>query len=196
MPVNGKAALAVGLGGLLVWSGVRGWSVLATLGDLLKGSQPNTSSVNPLMSESSFQVSSTFAGGGGAGIAETALRYQGHAYRFGGAPGKNGEKPWDCSSFVNFVVGIERGMAIPGYAAGRYDGSSHGPTTAQWAVWNGTQSIRRDEVDAGDIIVWVGHMGIAISNDQMVSALNPKTTTKIGSIDGFKGVPVRYGRFI
>jgi cell wall-associated NlpC family hydrolase len=87
-------------------------------------------------------------------------------------------------------------MSIPGYAAGRYDGSTHGPTTAQWALWNGTQNIRRDEVDAGDIIVWVGHMGIAISNDQMISALNPRTTTKIGSIDGFKGVPVRYGRFL
>lgn len=191
--VSGKALTATVVGGLLVWSGIKGWSVLATVGDLLQGRKPAGGQTYPL---SSFTYSSQFAGGGGGGIADTAMRYVGHAYRFGGAPGEHAENPWDCSSFVNYVVGVERGMAIPGYSPGRYRGKEHGPTTAQWAVWNGTRSIGRSEVQAGDIIVWVGHMGIAISPTDFVSALNPRDTTKVRTIDGFHGVPVRYGRFI
>lgn len=193
MSVNGKALTAVGLGALFVWSGVKGWSVLATVGDIIGGTRPAQTEAYPL---SSFEYSSQFTGGGGAGIADTALRYQGHAYRFGGAPGKNGQNPWDCSSFVNFVVGIERGMAIPGYGPGRYDGSSHGPSTPQWAVWPGTKMVKRNEVMAGDIIVWVGHMGIAVDNTRMISALNPKSTTRITTIDEFGKTPIRFGRFV
>ena len=199
MSVNGKALSAVAVGGLFLWSGIKGFSVLGTVGDIIKGGPASQGTIYPLTADelgSSFQVSGGFSGGGGAGIAQTALRYEGHAYRYGGAPGRQAQNPWDCSSMVNFVVGVERGMAIPGYATGRYDGSSHGPSTPQWAIWPGTQKISRAEVQAGDIIVWVGHMGIAIDNTRYISALNPKTTTKITTIDNFGHTPVRFGRFL
>jgi hypothetical protein len=55
--------------------------------------------------------------------------------------------------------------------------------------------VSRENVQAGDIIVWVGHMGIAISNTHYMSALNPKTTTKVRPIDGGGNGPLMiYGR--
>lgn len=46
----------------------------------------------------------------GQAIAADALRYKGAPYVWGGA------KPsgWDCSGFVNYVIGHDLGMTIPG----------------------------------------------------------------------------------
>lgn len=199
MALNGRALTSVAVGSLFVWSGVKGWSILGTVGDLVSGKQPNQPVTSPLTTatESFGAAPAGVAGvsGNAGGIAGTALQYQGHAYRFGGAPGREGQNPWDCSSFVNFVCAVKLGLAIPGNGPGKYDGTSHGPPTGSWAVWSGMQRIGRSDVSAGDIIVWLGHMGIAISNSQMISAQNPADGTRISGIDGFGNGPVlTYGR--
>src|SRR6266508_2388036 len=204
MALDGKALTAVGVGVLLMYSGVKGWSILGTLGDLITGVPPSQPVTNPLTNPSSGTPEGLPSAGPGGlpsagSLAEIELTYQGHAYRFGGAPGPDGEHPWDCSSFVNFVVGVKAGRAVPGYAAGTYRGTVHGPSSGQWAVWSGLARVPRDQVAAGDILVWTGapgHVGIAISNTQMVSALNPFSKTKVTSISGFggRGMLVMTGR--
>src|SRR6266498_4802011 len=201
MALDGKALTAVGVGALLMYSGVKGWSILGTLGDLITGVPPSQPVTNPLTSPtpSTAPAEGSPSGATAGGLAGIALQYQGHAYRFGGAPGPDGENPWDCSSFVNFVVGVKSGRAVPGYAAGTYRGTVHGPSSGQWAVWSGLARVPRDQVAAGDILVWTGapgHVGIAISNTQMVSALNPFSKTKVTSISGFggRGMLVMTGR--
>jgi hypothetical protein len=87
------------------------------------------------------------------------------------------------------------GKAIPGYGPGKYRGTVHGPTTGTWAAWNGLQSVSRNNLAPGDIIVWGGHMGFAVSSTRLLSALNPKAGTKEGNIDGAaRGPIVRMGR--
>jgi cell wall-associated NlpC family hydrolase len=193
---NGRALAAVSIGVLFVWSGIKGWSVLGTIGDIVTGKKPNQLVSYPLTLGGSPDESSSPLVGGATGVAAIGLQYIGHAYKFGGAPGRDGTKPWDCSSFVNYVVGVKARMAIPGNAPGRYTGTSHGPPTGSWAVWSGMRTIKRSEVQSGDIILWLGHMGIAINNSEVVNALNPKSGTKITNID--KGVGrgplVRCGR--
>jgi len=196
MAVNGKALASVTLGGLLVWSGVKGFSVLGTLNDLILGNMPQQTEVYPL--DGGGAESGSLPSTGNTPLASVAVQYEGHAYRFGGAPGLDGSKPWDCSSMVNWLVSVKLGKAIPGYGPGKYRGSSHGPSTPQWAIWNGLTSLDRREVGSGDVIVWVGpgygHMGIALDNERYVSALNPRKTTRIETIDGFGHTPTRMGR--
>lgn len=192
--LDGKALTAVGVGVLFVWSGIKGWSILGAAGDIVKGGKPNQSTLIPLTTGETPD-SGGIVGGSGESVATVALQYQGHPYKFGGAPGPNAENPWDCSSFVNYVVGVRLKGAIPGNGPGKYQGTTHGPPTGVWAVWSGLQKITRDAVTAGDVIVWLGHMGIAISNAQMISALNPRETTKVTSIDGHGNGPLlTYGR--
>lgn len=199
MATNGRAVFATGAGILFIWSGIRGWSVLGTLGDVLTGKKPSQPVLNPLTIAPKGGGSDVVPGvsiGNASGIAGIAMQYVGHAYHFGGAPGPDGSRPWDCSSFVNFVVGVKAGMAIPGNAPGKYKGQSHGPPTGVWAAWSGMDTVKRADVQAGDILLWMGHMGIAISNTSLVSALNPRVGTKVTEID--KGVGrgplVRIGR--
>ena len=192
MAVNGRALFIVTAGTVFVWSGIKGWSVLGTLGDIITGKKPNQHVSYPLSLQGSGG-SSTVAGS--SGIAGIALQYQGHAYLFGGAPGADGSRPWDCSSFVNYVVGVKAGLAIPGYGPGKYDGSVHGPPTGMWAVWTGMSTVQRANVQAGDVIVWADHMGIATSPSQYISAHSPAERTTVTDIPtSGLGPIVRIGR--
>jgi hypothetical protein len=196
--INGIAVAAIGAGSLFIWSGIKGWSITGTLGDIVTGKRPNQSSAYPL-STGENAGSSSSGGNTGNALADSMLSHLGHLYKYGGAPGKDGSKPWDCSSCVNWNAS-SIGLAIPGYGAGKYDGSVHGPPTGLWAVWPGIQTVHKGQIIAGDIIIWPTHMGVAISPTEMVSATGPDGTpsTKKDPIHG--GGPVgesiiRIGRY-
>lgn len=195
---NGVALLAVSSGIVLVWSAVKGWSVLGTVQDIVAGKQPagTTRPGSPIAAPAGPAGSSSGAAGGTASgivIANTFMGYQGHQYRYGGAPGRDGKGPWDCSSSSNWVLSHDLGLPWPG--TGRYDGLTHGPPTGAWAAWflahsGGTTTVKRNQVQAGDVIVWATHMGVAITDTQMVSAENPKNGTLVGAIDGAAPGPI------
>lgn len=199
MALNGRALTATSIGVLFVWSGIRGWSVLGTIGDVISGKKPDQPVINPvsvLGDTASTPGATGVAGAPSTGIAAIAIQYVGHAYRFGGAPGRDGSQPWDCSSFVNWIVAVKAGKAIPGNAPGKYTGTSHGPPTGVWAAWTGMDTVKRADVQAGDILLWAGHMGIALSNENMISALNAQKGTRTQRIDSGvgRGPLVRIGR--
>ena len=122
----------------------------------------------------------------GSDIAQVAINDIGHCYLFGGARGLDGKGCADCSGEVNFWIGAVWKLAIPGFGPGTYDGSVHGPSTMGWLGWQGqgVGSIDRSQVAAGDIPCWRTHMGIAISNTEMVSGLNESTGVVRTPIDG------------
>jgi cell wall-associated NlpC family hydrolase len=131
-------------------------------------------------------------------VAAAAEQCIGPFYVYGGAPA-TGRGHWDCSSMVNWVVGHQLGMAIPGFAAGTYTGAGHGPDTIAWASWPGAAHVASPA--PGDIVIWAGagahgHMGIVTGNDQMVSALNAREGTRKTRIQGTgpAGVPLVYRR--
>ena len=190
--VNGIAVASIGVGALFVYSGIKGWSILAAVGDIITGKTPADNTNQYRLAANASGTPGTTS----SDIANDALRYQGHAYSYGGAPGVNGTNPWDCSSFVNWVVGHDLKMSIPGFSNGSYNGSSHGPPTGVWGVWSGLMHISASDVAAGDLIVWTGHMGIAISNTEMISALDKQQGTLITPIAGYGNGPLMcYGRF-
>lgn len=123
----------------------------------------------------------------GRELALIAESYIGHPYIFGGIPGRNGNAPWDCSSSMNFIYGVDAGLDIPDFPAGTYDGTVHGPSTLGWLGWQGqgVGSIDRDTAQAGDIACWQTHMGMFINHDEMVSAQNRANGTKRSFVDGF-----------
>jgi cell wall-associated NlpC family hydrolase len=197
MAINRAGLIAAGIGSILVWSGIKGWSLTGSVGDLITGSKPNQSEQYPLGNPAQIgEANASTAGGSPGGLAGLAMGAIGHAYSYGGAPGSDGSGDWDCSSMVNYLASVKSGLAIPGYAAGKYDGSSHGPVTGQWGIWSGLKHVGRDAVQAGDIVVWANHMGIAINHNEMVSALNSREGTKRTPIDGYGNGPLLcYGRY-
>ncbi|HEY4799269.1 MAG TPA: NlpC/P60 family protein [Bacteroidia bacterium] len=195
MPINGIAVGSVAVGSLLIWSGVKGWNLTATIGQVITGKVPSGSNVYPLAN-----AGDGTSGGGvtatGSALLTDFQKYNGHQYVYGGAPGKSGTNGWDCSSSINWVVGHDANHAIPGYAAGQYDGSVHGPPTGSWGIWPGLQHVSPSNAQPGDIIVWTGHMAMFVSGNlqaalngnpgaaQMFSALDTAEGTKQSTIEG------------
>jgi cell wall-associated NlpC family hydrolase len=184
--VPGTAVAATAAGTLLLWSGIKGRRVTDSLRSLISGQQP--ASVNAYPVTASFDAAAAGGAAGGAAptgnaIADDALKYQGAGYVWGGAPG-SGSGHWDCSSFANAVLGRDLGGVIPGYPAGTYHGQAHGPATLQYLGFGTAVPGGAAAAQAGDLCVWQTHMGIAIGNGQMISALNPSLGTRVTTIAG------------
>lgn len=194
MAAQGISTPAVALaaaGAVTVWAATKGIGLASGFRSLLGGQIPTPGA------DADLTVSVTEGAGGELGalgnspVGAAAARYVGggHLYRWGGGSPTG----WDCSGFSNWVIGHDLGLAIPGYAGGKFTGSGHGPVTGQWAIWSGCATISRDQVEAGDLVIWpLFHMGIAADNQQMINAPGPNGTPApiVSRIDGAAGGPL------
>jgi len=218
--VNGIAVAAVAVGGVLVYSGVTGRGVLATVQAAIQGQNPAgvpnshtiAGAVPALIAGADSVIPgapggppaaglpparSGGTGGGGQPVpgqgtqpgalvfaAQDAQRYIGAGYQFGGHPA-DGVGHWDCSSFMNKVVGIDTGLPIPGYDAGVYTGKTHGPIALAWFAWTQLVTVGHDgdAAQVGDFCCWQTHIGICIGGGQMVSARNEREGTGVSHIN-------------
>jgi hypothetical protein len=186
MSVKPSYLLMGGAGGLFLWSGLKNKSVTSVFRQVIGGNSPVNARSNPsLISPGGIGLGSGGAGSG-SDIAADALQYVGQGYIYGG-PSQPGR--WDCSSFVSYVLGHDLGYSLPGgtWAQVTNSGNAHGPTTLSYLPWNGASVIPRNQVSAGDLLMWQTHIGIAINNTQMISALNAANGTEVTGITGPTG---------
>lgn len=187
--IPGMGVVLAAGGAYLIYAGVKNVPFVDGLRALLRGNLPaGTPSaptelpdwLNPLAGGSDSGGGSTggAAGGGtslGLKIAMYAKQYVGIPYRWGG----NSPAGWDCSGFVTWCL-VHNGVTnLP----------SSRPTAAQYLVWNGATTIPRAQAAAGDLCCWAGHIGIAVSNTDMINAPTFGIPTRIQSIYG--GVTIR-----
>ena len=183
--ISVTAVALAGAGGVAVYAATKGVGLASGFRSLLSG--------QPLPQGEDLTLTSTpsTAAGSNSSVVAAASKYldSGTLYRWGGGSPRG----WDCSGFTNWVLCHDLGLDIPGYRGGTFDGSAHGPVTGQWAIWSGAVTIPRDQVDAGDLVVWpLFHMGIAVSNTEMINAPGPNGTPApvLGHIDGAAGGPL------
>ena len=195
----------LGVGMYLAWFGVHYWdSTTKWPSDPVKavltgkpipvptGQTPAATVASQVEATAPAASGGTAPGTGGGGsvtasssIATAAQKYIGQGYIFGGpsSPGR-----WDCSSFVNYVVGHDVGLPIPGgkWSVVCANGTAHGPATPSWMLFGTPITYGKEQ--PGDIVVTTEHMGIVIGGGKMVSAQNPQLGTGIGSYQsGFPG---------
>jgi cell wall-associated NlpC family hydrolase len=189
MPMNGPSLGGLAIGSLLLYSAIKGKSILATTQAVISGKSPATVKktediISPVPTDTKVISTVTPTGSGRNAAATEAVKYIGHCYQYGGAPGANGQGCWDCSSFANWIYGTVLKLPIPGFAPGTYNGQVHGPATLSWIVFGTAVTGGSAAAQPGDLCVWQTHMGIAIGGGKMISALNPGKGTLETSIDG------------
>jgi cell wall-associated NlpC family hydrolase len=182
--VRGLPLAYIALGGVLLYSGLENVTMATLLRDLASGKKPV-----PGPPETYATPAVASAGSGtpatGSAIANDALQYVGHPYSYGGYEAD--PAGWDCSSFVNWVLGHDFGMTLPGGVTD-YNGTSHGPVVAQYQIWSGASHISQSAVQAGDLILYTTiHMGIATSSTEFVSAEDPASGTAVAPITSGPG---------
>lgn len=150
--LNGIAVGAVGAGILIVWSGLRGASVAATIQELIKGQKPAGANIAPIESAAANAAATAPFGGLVPGSASAskllgiAASKKGQGYRFGAGHSGNpcASTYTDCSSYVSCVISQATGKTI-NMATGGLAGIGKAVPYAQR--------------QPGDIIVWNGGTG-------------------------------------
>lgn len=150
--ISGISVGVVGAGLLLLWSGLKGASVAATVQDLIKGQKPAGTNIKPIDSASAAAAANAPFGGlvpgsaSAARILQLAAARKGQCYGYGAGHGGNpcGSKCTDCSSYVSCVLSQATGKNID-MATGGLSGI-------------GT-SVPYNQRQPGDVIVWNGGTG-------------------------------------
>ena len=104
----------------------------------------------------------------GARIAAAAQSHLGKPYKFATA----GPNTFDCSGLVTYVLHHDVGLNLPS--------NSH-TVTGQFYVWTGATTVDRPP-QAGDLICWPSHIGIAIDATRMVVAPSAGRNVQIENI--------------
>ena len=111
------------------------------------------------------------AQGAGDQIVETAMQYQGYAYRWGGMSPSTG---FDCSGFANYVC-AQSGVSLHRVAQDIYS--------------NDGTAVSKDALQAGDLLFFgygknsVTHVGIYIGDGQMIHASTSSTGVILSDIN-------------
>jgi cell wall-associated NlpC family hydrolase len=180
LPVKPAYLALAGIGAIVAVSGIKGWGVGHTFRDIISGQDPRQNiELTSQITGTEFSDSGSDFGGGTltgphADIADYASQFAGKVpYVWGGSSPRTG---WDCSGMVNRVL-THFGIKIP------FPGMvGHGPVSGQYLFWRGAVTIPRQQCQAGDLVCYPTHIGIATDVNQFVSALNPHEGTTFSAI--------------
>lgn len=194
--INGLSVAYCVMGGTLLFSGIKGSTISDTVkgiftGDLNSIQATETISITNGSSGGSSSPTPIGASASGQQIIGTAMKYNGHKYRFGGP--SNPTDGWDCSSFVSYVLGHDLGMLLPGgqtWAHATSNGASHGPVADQFASTPNFKKVGNSPLsnEPGDLLVWTGHVGFGTGNGGMFSAFD----TQLGTLSTKASAPYNY----
>lgn len=185
--ISGLAVGLAGVGGWLLYAGLKNVPLFTGLRDIAAGKVPtskgsdvataNAAAASELgtttpLGATSANGNNTMLGylATGDAIVAVARRYLGKPYKFGGA--QNPSVGFDCSGLANWVFGHDLNYPLPGQSKPGFDGSSHGPIVMQyWSGWAYAFTIAGPP-GPGDLVIYGPntHMGIAISATQMIHA--------------------------
>lgn len=159
--MSGLALAMAAVGGYAVYAGVSNIPFGEGLREMVSGKLPTPRA--PKRTEVTWKPVADPGGGGGGGatgsrIADAARKYLGIPYKWAAHDPSVG---FDCSGLVTWVLHHDLGLDLP---------SNTHTVTGQFLVWSGATTVARDQCAAGDLIVWPGHMGIAVSPTRMIHA--------------------------
>ncbi len=100
----------------------------------------------------------------GVQIVNAARKYLGRPYEFAA----HGPNTFDCSGLVTWVLHHDLGLNLP---------SNVHTVTGQFYVWGGARTVGRPPAE-GDLICWMGHIGIATGPTTMIHAPQPGQVVK------------------
>lgn len=180
--ISGLAVLLAAAGAVLIISGLKNAPITDTVRSLLRGKPVES---GPSMVPRGKRSGSAGGTATGSAVAEKAQTYIGVPYSWAHATPDG----WDCSGFVTYVLHHDFGIDLPN--------NTH-TVTGQFLIWSGARTVRRSEMQPGDLACWPGHIGIVVSGDGrevMVHAPTIGQKTQLGEIE-FGAVirrPLAYG---
>jgi cell wall-associated NlpC family hydrolase len=175
--ISGLAVAVAAVGGFLVYAGIKDVPLEQGLREILSGKTPTGRVPVATAQFGSRPIGSTVAGAantvgsaasGGALVSE-ARKHLGKKYVFGAI----GPNVFDCSGLVVYCLRKTSTPNAPRFVTHSF---------AAWARSKGWIKVGEADIRSGDVVLKSGHMGIAISNAEMIHAPHTGTVVKIGKI--------------
>lgn len=172
--ISGLAVAAAGVGAFLVYAGIKDVPTIAGLREVIGGKAPTgrpqkTTTIPGEIGTGIGSAASMAASAVAVPLIAEARKHLGKRYVFGSV----GPNTFDCSGLVVYCLRKVYDPKTPRFV-------TH--TFAVWARSRGWVKVDRANVRAGDIVLKSGHMGIAISNRQMIHAPNARSVVKVADI--------------
>jgi cell wall-associated NlpC family hydrolase len=182
--VANRTATAIGVAGLgvlILWSGVTNSGIFVTIQSLIKGTQPTPGPPQSIVTPTGTATGASYVTGGngtasGSVISNTAMKYDRQPYIWGGAeptPPLGNGKGFDCYGLLTFTLHHDLGYNLPNNTHSGY---------LEFLAWGGATKVTAPQ--AGDLIIWPTHAGIAVSSTEMISAMNPNRGTGVDTFQG------------
>jgi cell wall-associated NlpC family hydrolase len=180
--LSGIAVGTIAAGLIIMWSGLKNATVLDTVRALARGEPiPSAGSeIDAARAKVAGRVGGTITDLGtsvngvgsatGAAVAAAAQRFLGVKYVWGGEDPVNG---WDCSGFVTYILHHEFGLNLP---------DNNHTVTGGFYIWSGAITVPPAQCQAGDLVCWMSHIGIATDNQNMINAPGVGIPTRIQPI--------------
>lgn len=179
--LSGVGLAITATGAYLVYAGVEDVAPLDGIRQLLSGKLPtptpqkvttvdySSTPVAPSVADSTA-IAGAASGNLNLQIYAAARQYanKGIMYKFGGS--QSPSVGFDCSGLVNWCLGHDLGLTLPGNSQPGFSGIEHGPVTQQYYVWSGATTVDPKGIEPGDLVCWTGHIGIASTNGKFIAA--------------------------
>ncbi len=179
--ISGLAVAGAAVGGFLIYAGIKDVDTIQGLREIISGKTPvgrpqkstavfggrGSAAVGESAAVAASQAGSS--AGGGTPLIEEARKHLGKKYVFGSV----GPNTFDCSGLVVYCLRKTYDSKTPRF-------TTH--TFSAWARSRGWTKVDEKNIRAGDVVLKSGHMGIAISNTDMIHAPNARTVVKISKI--------------
>jgi cell wall-associated NlpC family hydrolase len=175
MAISGPAVAAATVGGFLVYTGIRNVDVVAGLREILGGKVPTegpqkaTASFGNAGSAAASAAGAIGSAAAGGALVQSARAKLGAKYVWAAV----GPKTFDCSGLVIACLRDTGHKNVPRF-------TTH--TFALWARSKGWTKVGEKNIQSGDVVLKSGHMGIAISNSEMIHAPHAGSHVKVGKI--------------
>lgn len=176
--VSGLAVALAAAGGYLVYAGLNDVPLTDGLRSLLRGQLP---AGTPAKASATIAPAGVIGANAGVSpIEQAARKYLGVPYKWG-AHGMQtsgqfkGRMAFDCSGFVTWVLHHDLGIKLPN--------NTH-TVSGQFMTWGGAAKVPRSTARSGDLVCYVGHVGIAVNATEMINAPHAGAVVRVQKIWG------------
>jgi cell wall-associated NlpC family hydrolase len=176
MAISGTAVAAATVGGFLVYTGIKDVDVVEGMRQIIGGQVPTEGAQKATAGfgnagSAAAGAAAAIGNAAGGSLVASARAKLGAKYVFGAV----GPKTYDCSGLL---VACLREIGYNGGKVPRFVTQ----TFAVWARSQGWTKVGEKDIRTGDVVLKSGHMGIAISNAEMIHAPHTGSVVKVGKI--------------
>ncbi len=173
--ISGLAVAVAAVGGFLIYAGIKDVDTITGLREIISGKTPTgraqkqTAQFGTAVGNAASDLGNAASNLAGGALVSEARKHLGKPYVWASV----GPNSFDCSGLVIYCLRKTLDPSAPRFTTHSF---------ASYARKRGWTKVSEANIRSGDVVLKSGHMGIAISNAEMIHAPRTGKPVQIGKI--------------